>query len=212
MEEVYYMNQNYINKIIKLIIITMTVYILGCQSEPRAAGNSVKIVPAPTSICPSGGVLINDNPVCNGSVGYPGISLVSVSRAATALECPNSGGTAVDIYRDIDFNGIVSDEDVLQSGVVACNGHNFLTPINVFHMANTTTCYQIATSLSINKSSATSNSVRVFNSTNCSGSVLATLLSDGNEVFITDNVLIILDGTNAGSGLTALTVRVLHLQ
>lgn len=170
------------------------------------------IVPAPVGVCPTGGVLINDIPVCNGHPGHPGVGLVSVSRPATPLECPINGGSATDIYRDLDFNGIVSPSDVLVSGLVACNGNNALTPVKVFNLNHSHACIQLSIDISFDKPSPTSNNVRIYNSLHCSGTPIATLSPTGNEVLITNDYLLILEGTNGGAGMTSLTLRALHLQ
>lgn len=60
----------------------------------------------------------------NGNNGQNGHSIVGISRAATALECSQSSGVAVDFFIDTDDTQTVTDEDILQSGVVSCNGLN----------------------------------------------------------------------------------------
>lgn len=58
----------------------------------------------------------------NGSNGH---SLVSQSVSASSIECPN-GGSRLDIYLDLDDSLSVSDGDLYQGSLIACNGANGL--------------------------------------------------------------------------------------
>lgn len=146
----------------------------------------------------------------NGSNGH---SIVSVSRLATNLECPGLGGSAVDFYLDVDDSLSVSVNDVLQSGVVACNGSNGLNSmasVSVFNFVNSSACQTIVSGeLFANKASSNSNKIRLYNNEleciNKSGSGNNTgrineLCEGHDELFYhSDSVLVIIEGSNSGS-------------
>lgn len=149
----------------------------------------------------------------NGLNGSNGHSLVTQSRVATALECPLSSGTAVDIFIDIDDSYAVSFGDIFQSGLVACNGvngvngSNALASVTGFSFSNTTTCRNLGDNFSANKSSSNSDSVRIFPNSSCSGSSINTLSEGGDEIYqASDSLLFVLEGNNSGS-VAPLTLR-----
>lgn len=59
-----------------------------------------------------------------GNGGSNGHSIVAHSRAASNIECPFTAGTAVDFYTDLDDSMSFTSGDLLQAGVVSCNGMN----------------------------------------------------------------------------------------
>jgi hypothetical protein len=61
----------------------------------------------------------------NGKDGANGHSLVSQFVDASDFECPN-GGSRLDIFMDIDDSLSVSESDLFESSLIACNGVNGL--------------------------------------------------------------------------------------
>lgn len=65
-----------------------------------------------------------------GPIGPNGHSLVSESVSASGCECDQNGGSRLDIYLDLDDSLSVSEGDLFQSSLVACNGRNGLNGTN----------------------------------------------------------------------------------
>jgi len=61
-----------------------------------------------------------------GPQGENGHSLVSETVEAGEIECDSAGGNRLDIYVDMDDSLSVSEGDVFQSALIACNGLNGL--------------------------------------------------------------------------------------
>lgn len=149
----------------------------------------------------------------DGTNGVNGASLVSISRAATALECPTSLGSAVDIYLDLDNSFTVTSGDMLQSGLVACNGNNGTNGLNAtasavgFNFTGTVSCQDIGYGYSAKKSTSTSSEIRLYPNSSCLGSDINRLSEGGDEVFSpSSNVVYILEGNDSGS-IGVLTLR-----
>lgn len=142
----------------------------------------------------------------NGAAGANGKSLVSQSRPASNLECPSSLGSAIDVYLDMDSSLTVSGGDVLQSGLVACNGvagtngANAAASVTGFNFTSTTACINLGSGYSANKSSSGSDSIRIFPNSICGVGAVNTLVEGGDEVFYaSDSVLFIIEGNNSGT-------------
>lgn len=149
----------------------------------------------------------------DGTNGSNGKSLVSQSRAATNIECASSLGTAVDIYLDMDNSFTVSAGDQFQSGLVACNGiagtngANAVASVTGFGFTNTTACQDLGNNRSANKSSTTTDSVRIYPNSTCQGSAINTLGEGGDEIYyLSDNIIYIIEGNNSGT-IAPLTIR-----
>lgn len=61
-----------------------------------------------------------------GDDGQNGYSLASQVQQAAGCECDEQGGQRLDIYLDLDRDGNVSEGDVFQNSLIACNGRNGL--------------------------------------------------------------------------------------
>lgn len=94
-------------------IAAIAAFMLGCAGKDGAAGANGR-----------DGVDGTPGIGTPGQGGQNGHSIVANSRVATALECVASAGTAVDFYLDLDGSLNFSAGDLLQAGVVACNGIN----------------------------------------------------------------------------------------
>lgn len=158
-------------------------------------------------------------PGAPGEVGAPGHSAVSLSRAASELECEVSG-TAVDVYLDLDDSLSVTEGDTLQSGLVACNGANGLDGADGANGVdgadgsdgqdgadgadgedgtNATavmTAYTIGSSCQVIHSGWSakkhdSDSVKVYSNESCSGSS-ETLDDDNDDMFVISNSVVLL--------------------
>ncbi len=148
-----------------------------------------------------------------GTSGLNGKSLISQSRAASNIECPASLGTAVDIYLDMDNSFTVSAGDQFQSGLVACNGiagtngANAVASVAGFGFTNTTACQDLGNNRSANKSSTTTDSIRIYPNSTCQGSAINTLGEGGDEIYyLSDNIIYIVEGNNSGT-IAPLTIR-----
>lgn len=83
-----------------------------------------------------------------GIKGENGKTLVGKARPATLSECPNSPGTAMDSYIDIDNSLSYTTGDVHQATVFTCNGldgDSTAGTINSYGLSTANTCIQIAT-------------------------------------------------------------------
>jgi hypothetical protein len=153
---------------------------------------------------------INGVDGADGADGVNGLALISQARTATALECPSSTGTAIDVYQDTDSSGTVSAGDVFQSGLVSCNGtdgNNSVASVTSFNFTNHVSCFDLGNNFSAKKSSTTANDVRIYPNSSCSGSHVNSLAEGSDEVFqVTDNMLLILEGNNSGT-IAPLTIR-----
>lgn len=67
--------------------------------------------------------------VLRGADGKNGHSLVSQYVEVNTCECDEQGGTRLDIYLDIDDSLSISEGDLFQNSLIACNGRNGLQGI-----------------------------------------------------------------------------------
>lgn len=169
-------------------------------------------------------VLLSESEVCNGSNGSDGvagndgadgsdgvdgsdgISLVSSSRMATLAEC-STGGSAVDIYADIDASGTVTLSDSLQAGLVACNGAvgaagtNGTNGTSATMVATTlssqSTCYNLGDNIFVRRTSNSSSSV--YTSASCSSTLASGFGRSSNEVYSSGNILLIWEGSGSST-------------
>lgn len=65
--------------------------------------------------------IISGTPGADGANGH---SLVSQYQEVTGCECDEQGGSRLDIYLDLDDSLGVSEGDVFQNSLIACNGRN----------------------------------------------------------------------------------------
>jgi hypothetical protein len=176
---------------------------------------------------------LNGNPGAPGTPGLIGLpggngnnghSIVALQRAATNVECTQTQGKAVDFYVDLDDSFTVTAGDLLQAGIVACNGLNGTdgtdgqdgadgqtgaqgipgTPgsnatMTTVPLVAVFSCIFVHNSIYARKSSETD--VGLYTDSNCTSqnqivdANLVTMNSARNEVYTTGNILLILEGT-----------------
>ena len=93
-------------------LLLLTVLAIGCTQREQ-----ITLIPGPTGPTGTSGT--------NGQDGENGHSLVSSYSSASELECA-TGGNRLDIYLDLDDSLTVTEDDVYQNSLVACNGLNGL--------------------------------------------------------------------------------------
>src|ERR1035437_1569026 len=92
----------------KTLVLLSIVVMAGCASSSDK--EVIKLIPGPQG--PTG---------AQGPVGTNGHSIVSNFIEATDFECDN-GGTRLDMYLDKDDSLTVSDGDLFENSLIACNG------------------------------------------------------------------------------------------
>jgi hypothetical protein len=152
-----------------------------------------------------------------GQDGNDGHSLVTLSPGTLPIICVN-GGSAIDIYLDVDDDLVATINDLYQSTVFACNGSNgqdgedgetgppgppgssgTMVAIN---FPSDTSCRNIGGGYYARKQNSSSDTVRVYADSSCVGTVLQSMTSSGNEVFWTSPTNgYYLEGVNA-TGIT----------
>lgn len=199
----------------KLALLFMMVLMVGC-SQAKDGSNGSNGASGHDGSSGSDGT--------NGGNGLNGHDVVSVARIATSLECPLNGGTAVDFYMDLDSSETYTSGDLLESGVVACNGTNGVNGSNGSNGTNgsngssavmtaytlvSNVCTQVDTSMYAMKVNNTD--VTLYTANTClaanqvdTGNVLN---YDYNELYATGNTLFIVEGSS-----TSLVLRKLVYQ
>ncbi len=165
---------------------------------------------------------LNGTPGHDGNNGH---SIVTQSPGTLPFVCAN-GGSAVDLYMDMDDDLAVSSADVFQSTVFACNGANGADgqdgadgatgpqgpqgptgpqgpagssgTVTVVSFPSDTTCRALGGGYYGQKQNSSSDNVRIYTASNCSGSYLQQLNSSGNEVYWTSvSNAFQIEGTNS---------------
>lgn len=142
-----------------------------------------------------------------GDSGSNGHSLIT-NPSVVPNVCTN-GGTAIDVFIDVDDSLSFTAGDVYQSTVFSCHGVDGSGVAVAFTFPSNTTCQPVGTNISAAKPSASSNNLRLFNGSLCQGTHIVELSSTGNEEYwVSDNEYFTLEGTNT----TGLILRKVTLQ
>lgn len=118
----------------KIYFIIINLFLISC-GKTKIIHETVfpNIVEAPTSICSNGGILINNNPICNGEHG------ISIGVLTYTANTCVAGGINVEFFKDFNLNGIKDVDDITLSVSSICNGLNGqdgiinITPASVEH-------------------------------------------------------------------------------
>lgn len=103
-----------------VFVIFLLLYILSCDQTKRITLEALQptIIPAPITMCPNGGYLVNDFPICNGMDG------VSIGVTTfPSMSCSN-GGTQIEFFRDLNNNMVQDTGEIIVSSAVICNGQD----------------------------------------------------------------------------------------
>lgn len=153
-----------------------------------------------------------------GSAGPRGHSVVAKARTATILECTQTPGTAVDFYLDKDDSLNWTPGDVLQAGVVTCNGMAGVNGTNgsngsdgapgsagtnatmVSISLSATACQAAATGIWVRRdgdqaSLYTASDCNIPSTINMGNNVALT--AQANEVYTSGNTVLIVEGQGA---------------
>lgn len=183
----------------KLMLVLICALAVGCGKDGSNGANGLDGAPG-----------IPGTPGQDGSDGH---SIVAQSPGTLPVICTN-GGSAVDLYMDMDYDLAVSVGDVFQSTVFACNGLNgadgqdgedgqdgatgpqgpqgpqgpaggWSGSVTAVNFANDTTCRNLGGGYYGRKQNSNSSSVRFYTTSNCSGSNIQELSPSSNELFWT---------------------------
>ncbi len=94
------------------------IVLLSCLMFTACNSATVQLIPGPAGAAGDTGL--------QGLPGASGHSLVSETNSATWCECDSQGGSRLDVYLDMDDSLSLTEGDMFQSALVACNGANGL--------------------------------------------------------------------------------------
>lgn len=94
---------------------------------------ALSITAASASQCPSGGIVINGSPVCNGlngANGTNGVDGASIGVQVNNATCshPTRPGKTIEFYRDTNNNGTKDSSESIVSTTLLCDGENGASP------------------------------------------------------------------------------------
>lgn len=105
------------------ILMLLIPALFSCQKTTAVRLDALppNIVPAPPSVCPLGGILVNNAPVCNGNNGVDGASIGVITYPSQTCQ---AGGIVVEFFKDFNGDGVKNFSDYILSVSHVCNGLN----------------------------------------------------------------------------------------